>query len=69
MLLAMSFADPNLIEFQTCDYTSQEPMRAMMECFNYVVHLHDFNVATNPFKSRLSRLVLNLFIRILFIKI
>lgn len=47
------------LPFRRWDYTSQEPIRAMMECFNHVVHLYDFNVTTNNFKSRLSRFVFN----------
>lgn len=41
------------------DYTFHEPVRAMMECFNNVVHLFDFNMTTNEFKSRLLRFMFN----------
>ncbi|XP_062715813.1 uncharacterized protein LOC134291708 [Aedes albopictus] len=47
------------LPFRRRDYASQEPVRSMMECFNEVVHLFDFNITTKRFKAILTRVMFN----------
>lgn len=68
LLQMISFNTPNYairrpeflrLPFRRRDYASQEPVRSMMECFNEVFHLFDFNITTKKFKTRLLRYVYN----------
>ncbi|XP_055633092.1 uncharacterized protein LOC129773504 [Toxorhynchites rutilus septentrionalis] len=45
------------LPFRRRDYSLHEPIRSMMECFNDVAHLFDFNITINEFKSRIKRFV------------